>query len=67
MVSRAVPIGSLCRYWDLHIHASGAKLNNVYGTADDAVWNTQLNNNLKCLVAEDLCATAPLLYSCVKS
>ena len=39
MDNKAAPEGSIWRRWDLHIHTPGTKLNNAYGSDDDATWN----------------------------
>ncbi|MEX1196341.1 MAG: AAA family ATPase [Pseudohongiellaceae bacterium] len=31
--------GSIWRRWDLHLHAPGTKLSNVYGVESDDIWN----------------------------
>lgn len=43
MNSKAAPIGSVWRRWDLHLHTPGTKLNNAYGGADDATWNRYID------------------------
>lgn len=43
MNSKAAPVGSIWRRWDLHLHAPGTKLNNAYGGADDGTWDRYIN------------------------
>jgi len=43
MDSRAAPIGSTWRRWDLHLHTPATKLNDAYGGADDATWERYID------------------------
>ena len=38
MNSKAAPIGSIWRRWDLHLHAPGTKMSNAYGEPNDETW-----------------------------